>query len=845
MSIRVALNHRTSYTYDRPVEISPHVVRLRPAPHCRTPVLSYSLRVQPQKQFLNWQQDPHGNYLARFVFPEKAHELSFEVDLIAEMKVINPFDFFLEHDAIHFPFSYGQWLSTELAPFLVTTDAGPRFAEFVADVPRSTDRTVDFLVDLNSYVNRSVKYVIRMEAGVQTPVETLELGIGSCRDSSWLLVQTLRHLGLAARFVSGYLIQLQPDVKSLDGPSGAERDFTDLHAWVEVYLPGAGWVGMDPTSGLMAGEGHLPLAATPDPMSAAPISGSVEASDVEFKFEMSVRRIHEDPRVTKPYTDEQWTRIDALGHEVDRLLQINSVALTMGGEPTFVSIDEMDGAEWNMTALGTDKRRLAANLFLRLADRFASGPLLHYGQGKWYPGEQLPRWALGCYWRGDGEPIWNDRELVAKDGAHYGFDDQHARQFVGALAERLNVGADCAIAAYEDTWYYLWKERRLPANVDPFHSQLDDAEERARLAKVFEQGLQNVVGYTLPLRVRSSSADATEWESGPWFFRPERMYLIPGDSPMGYRLPLDSLPWSTPGENHQIYERDPFADREPLPRFSQNGLDGHHESSPHSLGRTTAHGLRVMHQMAGVAAGSDFGDATAESRQGFPLAGTSPMTATAAMTMPEHIVRTAVCVESRNGTLHVFMPPVGDVVDYLRLIGAVEATAARLAMPVRIEGYAPPHDYRLQHFKVTPDPGVIEVNLQPARKWCELVTNTTTLYDEARLSRLGTEKFMLDGRHTGTGGGNHLVLGGATPRESPFLRRPDLLRSLIAYWNNRPALSYLFSGLFIGPTSQAPRTDEARHESIYELETAFTQLPLNGRNFRGSSIGHCGTCSSI
>jgi uncharacterized protein (DUF2126 family) len=234
-----------------------------------------------------------------------------------------------------------------------------------------------------------------------------------------------------------------------------------------VYLPGAGWVGLDPTSGLFAGEGHLPLAATPDPFSAAPISGNVEPCEVEFAFEMSIRRIHEDPRVTKPYSDEQWTQIESLGHDIDRLLEKNNVRLTMGGEPTFVSIDDMDGDEWNMTAMGPNKRRLAGDLFCRLADRFAAGPLMHYGQGKWYPGEPLPRWALGCYWRGDGEPIWRSPEFIAKDDTYYGFDEQHAQRFICALAERLGVPADNSIAAYEDTWYYLWKERRLPINIDP------------------------------------------------------------------------------------------------------------------------------------------------------------------------------------------------------------------------------------------------------------------------------------------------------------------------------------------------------------------------------------------
>ena len=499
MSIHVALHHITRYRYDRLVSLSPQIVRLRPAPHCRTRILAYSLKVDPAKHFVNWQQDPQSNYLARLSFPEKTRAFTIEVDLIAEMAVLNPFDFFLEPYARGFPFAYESTERRELEPFLATLPAGPRLAHYLAAIPRTPTDTVDFLVDLNRRLSQDIRYLIRLEPGVQSPEETLACASGSCRDSGWLLVQLLRHLGLAARFVSGYLIQLTADVPSLDGPSGPKADFTDLHAWCEVYLPGAGWIGLDPTSGLLAGEGHIPLACTPEPSAAAPVSGRVEESKAEFDHFMKVERIWEAPRVTKPYTEEQWAGIERAGHAVDAALEAADVRLTMGGEPTFVSIDDPDGAEWNTAALGEDKRHLAADLFRRLRERYAPQGLTHFGQGKWYPGEPLPRWSLNCFWRLDGEPIWQDPALLADESVDHGASALDAQRLLASVARRLGLSPGYVFAAYEDTFYYLWRERRLPANVDPFKSRLADAQERARLARVFEQGLEHSVGHVLPV----------------------------------------------------------------------------------------------------------------------------------------------------------------------------------------------------------------------------------------------------------------------------------------------------------------------------------------------------------
>ncbi len=822
MTIHAALSHITHYQYDRWVQLGPQVVRLRPAPHCRSRVLSYAMRVEPAEHFINWQQDPFANHLGRLVFPGKTQSFKVTVDLVVEMAVYNPFDFFLEPSAERFPFQYESALAQSLAPYLNTLPATPAFEAYFKRVDPSPARTMDFLVRTNQQLHRDIRYLIRMEPGVQSPEETLRLASGSCRDSAWLLVQLLRRFGLAARFVSGYLIQLAPDVKSLDGPSGTEVDFTDLHAWCEVFLPGAGWVGLDPTSGLLAGEGHIPLACTPEPSDAAPIEGLMDEAEVKFEHHMGVTRLLETPRVTKPYSDAQWQAVLTLGECVDARLRASDVRLTMGGEPTFVAVDKRDAPEWNTDALGPTKRGLATELVHKLRARYGKGGFLHFGQGKWYPGEQLPRWALGIYWRADGKPCWRNPAWFANEQQDHHFGPADAQRFITALAERLAVSPAHITPGYEDTWYYLWRERRLPVNVDPFDARLDDEMERVRLRRVFSQGLKHTVGYVLPLSPDASAPGG--WQSGPWFVRDERMYLVPGDSPMGYRLPLDSLPWVDPKDRHVPFEQDPFAPREALSELPP-----------------------LKHQ--------------AQVAPAWPP-GRNPASTAPAPSAPgpfesaQGLIRTALCVETRApsrahgaateaasldagaagvGVLYVFMPPLQRLEDYLQLLSAIEDTAEALNVPLVLEGYPPPRDPRLKLLQVTPDPGVIEVNIHPAHRWEELVDHTEYLYQAAHETRLCAEKFMTDGRHTGTGGGNHIVLGGATPADSPFLRRPELLASLLLYWHNHPSLSYLFSGLFIGPTSQAPRVDEARNDQLYELEIALREIQRN-RQLHGAHM---------
>jgi uncharacterized protein (DUF2126 family)/transglutaminase-like putative cysteine protease len=795
MSILVGINHVTRYTYDRPVVLGPQLIRLRPAPHSRTPVLSYSLKVTPKDHFVNWQQDPQSNWIARYVFPEKATEFKIEVDFLADMQVINPFDFFIDPDAEMMPFTFSADQRDELASYLAPEPAGPRLKELLCTVPLTSIKTIDFLVGINQRLQGMIKYLVRMEPGVQTPEETLTAGSGSCRDTAWLLVQILRHLGLPARFVSGYLIQLKPDIAALDGPSGTSVDFTDLHAWTEVYIPGAGWIGLDPTSGLLCGEGHLPVAATPHYRSAAPITGGVEAAGVTFAFEMNVSRIAEKPRVTAPFSDAAWAALDHLGETIDADLKAQDVRLTMGGEPTFVSIDDYQSAEWNTAALGDTKRIRADDLIRRLQKRFAPGGLLHYGQGKWYPGEPLPRWAFGLYWRKDGVPLWQDLALFAKEGTEYKASVEDARKFSEQVAERLGIARSYVIPAYEDPLHRMLKESELPENIDPSNPKIDDPVERDRIRRNFEKQVTVPTGFVLPVQPWNAQAKSG-WVSEAWKLRRDRLFLLPGDSPVGFRLPLESLPAIKPHEQPFMGPADPHSPRGPLP-------------SP-----------EVLFQ-------------TADNRRTAVLKADDPRNedawAKALAKKPDVPVRTAMAIEPRDGRICVFMPPTERLEDYLDLLAAVEATAANLKLAIHIEGYTAPNDPRLNVIKVTPDPGVIEVNIHPANNWREAVDITGGVYEEARLSRLGTDKFMTDGRHTGTGGGNHVVLGGATAPDSPFLRRPDLLKSILLYWQRRPSLSYLFSGLFIGPTSQAPRFDEARQDVLHECEIALGLVPPPGQ----------------
>lgn len=750
MGIQVALKHRTHYRYDKTVSLGPQIIRLRPSLHSRTPILSYSLDVSPAEHTLRWQLDSASNQQAHVLFPEKTSEFAVEVNLVADLSPLNPFDFLLDPAVENYPFQYRPETATDLHPYLLVDPPEPLLRSFVESCRNQQTSTVKFLLLINRTVRDDISYVTRLEHGIQTSEETLQKRSGSCRDSAWLLVECLRNLGIAARFVSGYLIQLAEAKAGQNGPDrGPQSDSADLHAWAEAFLPGAGWIGLDPTSGLLAGEGHIPLACTSSPAQAAPISGTAERASIDFNYEMTVRRLSDARPLSLGDAEDEWVRIRQVAHRVDADLEAHDVRLTMGGEPTYVGIDDSEHPQWNIDALGELKRTRGLALIQALREKMAPGGLLHYGQGKWYPGEPLPRWALSCFWRADGVPVWEDVKLIAQENHDYDFKTGDALKFMRALSRRLQV---------------------TPENILPAFESDAPATEQA--------------GYILPLRRRQPHGVLC-WSSQFWFPAVETIVLLPGDSPIGFRIPTEIIPWIAPDELEYPRDDAPFADRVKLPAEKSRRMDLF-EANPETDSLPPV--LRPNEDA------------------------------------PE-LIRPALCIQVRDGRLHVSLPYAPILADYFDLVSAVEDTCRYLQMPVWVEGYAPAADPRLRSFSVTPDPGVLEVNLPPAHNWDELEHINMLLDREARENRLISEKYNFSGNRDATGGGSHIVIGGATLEDSPILRRPDLLRSMIAFWQNHPSLSYLFSGLYVGPTSQYPRVDEARMDALYELEVAFRHLP--------------------
>jgi len=774
--VRLLLQHRSLYHYPRPAALGPHQIRLRPANHAKARIESYALRVTAPGE-VRWQQDPFGNHVALVTFRKEVRlpELEVLVEMAVDIRPVNPFDFFVVDRFQEVPFAYPEELAKDLQPFLDPLDpalsGGPRLAAFLAELP-SKGNTVSLIVELNHLVNRRIRYVIREEPGILTPEETLGEGRGSCRDSAALLVAVLRSRGLAARFVSGYLVQLTDEGMIPDEPRGVGRDVVDLHAWAEVFLPGAGWIGLDATSGLLCGEGHIPLACVAQPALGGPIVGSSDVLADRVSFETKVGRLGHEARPTTPYREDTWQALLAAADRADGALTAAGLKLTVGGEPTFNSRLYPEAPEWRGEALGPTKWAQGLRLADALRDRLAPGGVVLRRAGKWYPGESLPRWALDVVGLRGGVPFWSGggkRRLATTEAAE---------ALSRAIARRLAVDEGAVLPAYEDPWHYVREEADLPAAADPREADLSDPEDRRRLARVLDRGLATPTGFVLPL-----ACEVAAWKTERWRFRRERLVLIPGDAPAGLRLPLKALGGPPPA---------------PVPVEPPYPVDPRTEE----LAQTRERELKEIAELA---------SAQLDRRR-------------PARTPPVAAVRTALAVEPRDGELFVFLPPSASSAEFTHLVAAVDAAARAEDLEVRLEGYPPPWDAELIRFTVAPDPGVLEVNLPPTGTGREHADLMAQVFDAALHAGLHSEKYLIDGRQQGSGGGNHITLGGPTPLESPFLVRPDVLASLVTFVQHHPALSYLFAGLFVGPTSQAPRVDEARHESLYELEIALRRL---------------------
>jgi uncharacterized protein (DUF2126 family)/transglutaminase-like putative cysteine protease len=785
-AVRVLVQHRSRYEYPRAALLGPQLIRLRPADHTRAHIESYRLAIasptdvgraalpegvrstiEPEHR-VHWQLDPHGNRVARVTFKagQAISALDILVELAIDVRPVNPFDFFVDARAKTVPFTYPDALAGELGAFLDTADPayrlGPRATGLLRELPASGD-TINLLVELNQLVKQRVAYVIRNEPGVWTPEDTLIAGRGSCRDSAVLLVALLRARGIASRFVSGYLIQLTDEGMIPGEPRGVASDVVDLHAWAEAYLPGAGWIGLDGTSGLLTGEGHVPLACTATPAHAAPVDGTSDVGASAVTFSTSIVRLGHEARPTTPYTDEVWGELMEGGDRVDAALAAAGLAVTVGGEPTFVARDGAHAAEWQGAALGPDKWRRGRALADELRDQLAPGGVVLHRMGKHYPGESMPRWALDIIARRDRETLWPRRDAATRvtiDSAH---------RFGEQLSAALGIATELH-PAYEDPWELMRAEAALPPDLDPRTAGLDDPEERRRLAMVLGRGVGSVVGWVLPL----ARSTRTTWSTDRWTFRRGQLFLLPGDSPMGLRLPLGSLAASAPPPL--------WADAPDLP-------DPRRDDEPQDAIHTAARPAR-------------------------PIAPHEPGIG----------LRTALAIEPRDGDLWVFVPPVPRFDDFCALVRAIDRARAATNVEVHLEGYGPPPSPELYRFAVTPDPGVLEVNLPPTATAREAAELHHVVFDAALASGLSAERYLLDGRAAGSGGGNHITIGGSTPVASPWLQRPGLLASLLAFAQHHPSLSYMFSGLFVGPTSQAPRIDEARHDALYELELALPRL---------------------
>jgi len=756
--VRIALRHRMVYRFDRAVRLSTHWLRLRPAPMNRARIQAYSLRVEAEPHFLNWVRDPFENHLARLDLPEPMMRLGLDVEILAELAPVNPFDFLLDDDVVRYPFEYRAPLRRELAPYLAQRTAGPLLERWLARLDRGAAGTIEVLSRTTRAISESLPVHASMRPGAVDAEAVLAHGEANPWALAWLATLGMRSLGLAARFVSGYYIKL--------GAEGAAPDAAQ-HAWSEVFLPGAGWVGVDPTSGMFAAEAHIALAAATDPVRALPVVGYCESCRETQHVAVTAHKL--EPRAPDwPLSERQWSDVCAAGQRVDAGVERAQLELTCAAAVNFVASEAHDAPEWNTTALGADKRQAAERMSERLHAEIAPGGVVQEGQSAWFAGEPAPRWRLSLVRRRDGNPVWRERRWLAGFGDAASSTAADAHAFGKALARALGVDSACLLPAYEDA-----APSQLGATGPlPDAARLRDPEQRRLLLQRVLQGEADLRGYVMPLHWDPVAAC---WRSGRWRLRRDAVYLLAGSAPMGYRLPLDSLPAAAGELAPEPAERCPLDALTPLGEVH------------------AAVNARLARDDAGA------------SSAGAP--------------------RTALCIELRAGVLHVFLPPLTHLEYYLDLVACIEHSAAQCGVPVRIEGYGPPDDPRLDRFDLEPDAGVLRVQLPAMDSWRAQSVLLEAVYGHARAVGLQAARVTGSGGRQPPGAVTPLALGGSSPAQSPFLRRPALIGSLIAYWHRHPSLSYFFSGRSIGRGGNAPRPDEGRDDALYELELVLRRLP--------------------
>ena len=748
---RIALRHRLDYRFDRPVRLSTHWLRLCPAPGTRANITAYTLRVGPRTHFLNWLRDPFENHLARLDLPEPVRHFTLDLEILAELQPVNPFDFLTEPYAANHPFDYPEQLARDLAPYLLQPATGPATRAWLAALDRTETPTIERLTALNQCVGETLA-----AADVDTPgsVDTdavLAAGTGSPRALAWLLTVALRHCGIAARLVSGYRL------------TGTAPEYhAALAAWVEAYLPGAGWIGLDPATGLFTAEQHIPLATAADPLRLRPVIGYREACEetVSEHLEVITLRARE---ADGPYSVAEWAAIQETANHVDDRLKHHNIVLTGGTALEFTRPGRKAAPEWRTTGTGPDKLATAERMARRLRDRLLPGGVICTGQGEWFAGEPAPRWRIHCIARRDGTPAWQEPALLNVPGRDDSPGPEAVPTLASGIARRLGLAPEHLLPAHEDQLHALWSHRQA-LDFRPDGSDLATPEARLALARHLDRAHGPPTGFVLPL---SRDPGTGTWRSGAWPTRRGTVTLLPGEAPMGFRLPLGALPRSAENRVEPPPARSPWDSDAPLAAAPGNG--------------DAAAGASVM-------------------------------------------ATTALCVEHRQGSLRVFLPPLANGDDFLHLLDAVESAAAEHGLPVHLEGYRPPNDPRLQCVELEPETGTLRVTVPPVPDWQQECAWLQAVYDEA--DRLGLSAWTGDPdlpTPAGQRAGRHL--GGPTPAASPFLRNPGLLRSLLLYWQRHPSLSYLFAGPRIGPDGWAPRLDEVSDSHMRELALALERLP--------------------